>query len=251
MCGARAGGKGRMTRPEPKWRGKPRETYTEYHPTIENSSSAKTAKSKSRPIKDKPKKNSDKGCGDCDNCYRSAAVCATLIAFVVDDLVPEIESSFGNSPAPEYDSDYSYEEQDLSSILGTDSGIVVDNSDTFRLHYDQSNDEWAILYTSADGGTFKSTADAWCLYDDPNEYYYPEAYPSDQYDMYTVAFTLYDTEAVGSLPEWCQSVADSGDDIWLNLYVSKTEDTLLIEDMDGIGLFGTADPVPYYRAQDV
>ena len=69
--------------------------------------------------------------------------------------------------------------------------------------------------------------------------------------MYTVAFTLYDTEAVGSLPEWCQSVADSGDDIWLNLYVSKTDDTLLIEDMDGIGLFGTADPVPYYRAQNV
>ncbi|MFQ9974892.1 MAG: hypothetical protein ACLRVN_00670 [Butyricicoccus sp.] len=27
MCGARAGSKGRMTRPEPKWHGKPRETY--------------------------------------------------------------------------------------------------------------------------------------------------------------------------------------------------------------------------------
>ena len=144
-----------------------------------------------------------------------------------------------------------YSAADLSAVLGTDSGMVIDNSDTFRLHYDQSNGEWAILYTSADGGTFKSTADAWCLYDDPNEYYYPEAYPSDQYDMYTVAFTLYDTEAVGSLPDWCQSIADSGDDIWLNLYVSKTDDTLLIEDMDGIGLFGTADPVPYYRAQNV
>ena len=174
-----------------------------------------------------------------------------IFAFVVDDLVPEIESSFGNSPAPDYGSDYSYAAQDLSSILGTDSGMVIDNSDTFRLHYDQSNGEWAILYTSADGGTFKSTADAWCLYDDPDEYYYPEAYPSDQYDMYTVAFTLYDTEAVGSLPDWCQSIADSGDDIWLNLYVSKTDDTLLIEDMDGIGLFGTTDPVPYYRAQNM
>ena len=40
MCGARAGSKGRMTRTEPKWHGKPRETYTEYHPTIENSSIA-------------------------------------------------------------------------------------------------------------------------------------------------------------------------------------------------------------------
>ena len=66
------GSKGRMTRTEPKWHGKPRETYTEYHPTIENSSSAKTAKSKARPIKDKPKKKRAR-CGDCDNCYRSAA----------------------------------------------------------------------------------------------------------------------------------------------------------------------------------
>ena len=62
---------------------------------------------------------------------------------------------------------------------------------------------------------------------------------------------LYDTEAAGSLPDWCQSIADSGDDIWLNFYVSKTDDTLLIEDMDGIGLFGTTDPVPYYRAQNM
>ena len=248
MCGARAGSKGRMTRPAPKWCGKPRETYTEYHPTIENS---KTAKSKSRPIQDKPKKKRAKGAVIAIIVIALLQFVPTLIAFVVDDLVPEIESSFGNSPAPDYDSDYSYAAQDLSSILGTDSGMVIDNSDTFRLHYDQSNGEWAILYTSADGGTFKSTADAWCLYDDPDEYYYPEAYPSDQYDMYTVAFTLYDTEVVGSLPEWCQSVADSGDDIWLNLYVSKTDDTLLIEDMDGIGLFGTTDPVPYYRAQNM
>jgi len=35
------------------------------------------------------------------------------------------------------------------------------------------------------------------------------------------------------------------------LYVSKTDDTLLIEDMDGIGLFGTTDPVPYYQAQNM
>ena len=200
---------------------------------------------------DKPKKNSAKGVVIAIIVIALLQIVPAIFAFVADELVPEIESSFGNAPAPEYDSDYSYAAQDLSSILGTDSGMVIDNSDTFRLHYDQSNDEWAILYTSADGGTFKSTADAWCLYDDPDEYYYPEAYPSDQYDMYTVAFTLYDTEAVGSLPDWCQSIADSGDDIWLNLYVSKTDDTLLIEDMDGIGLFGTTDPVPYYREQNM
>ena len=107
MCGARAGSKGRMTRPEPKWHGKPRETYTEYHPTIENSSSAKTAKSKSRPIKDKPKKNRAKGAVIAVIVIALLQFVPTLIAFVMDDLVPEIESSFGNSPAPDYGSDYS------------------------------------------------------------------------------------------------------------------------------------------------
>lgn len=144
MCGARAGSKGRMTRPAPKWHGKPRETYTEYHPTIENSSSAKTAKSKSRPIQDKPKKKRAKGAVIAIIVIALLQFVPTLIAFVVDDLVPEIESSFGNSPAPDYDSDYSYAAQDLSSILGTDSGMVIDNSDTFRLHYDQSNGRFCI-----------------------------------------------------------------------------------------------------------
>ena len=89
-------------------RGQQGETYTEYHPTIENSSSAKTAKSKSRPIQDKPKKKRAKGAVIAIIVIALLQFVPTLIAFVVDDLVPEIESSFGNSPAPDYDSDYSY-----------------------------------------------------------------------------------------------------------------------------------------------
>ncbi len=71
-------------------------------------------------------------------------------------------------------------------------------------------------------------------------------YPSDQYDLYHGAFTHCTISEAVREPARLVSVhrADSGDDIWLNLYVSKTDDiTLLIEDMDGIGLFGTADPV--------
>ena len=94
MCGARAGSKGRMTSPAPKWHGKPRETYTEYHPTIENSSSAKTAKSKARPIKDKPKKNRAKGAVIAIIVIALLQIVPAIFAFVVDDLVPEIESSF-------------------------------------------------------------------------------------------------------------------------------------------------------------
>lgn len=143
MCGARAGSKGRMTRPAPKWHGKPRETYTEYHPTIENSSSAKTAKSKARPIKDKPKKKRAKGAVIAIIVIALLQIVPAIFAFVMDDLVPEIESSFGNAPAPEYDSDYSddydtdydsdYAYDTLYDVFG-DNGITVsafDNVYTF------------------------------------------------------------------------------------------------------------------------
>lgn len=151
MCGARAGSKGRMTRPEPKWRGKPRETYTEYHPTIENSSSAKTTKSKSRPIQDKPKKKRAKGAVIAIIVIALLQIVPAIFAFVMDDLVPEIESSFGNSPAAEYDSDYSYDyDTDYDSdyaydtlydVFG-DNGITVsafDNVYTFQASGDGSS----------------------------------------------------------------------------------------------------------------
>ena len=165
MCGARAGSKGRMTRPEPKWHGKPRETYTEYHPTIENSSSAKTAKSKARPIKDKPKKNRAKGAVIAIIVIALLQIVPAIFAFVVDDLVPEIESSFGNSPAPDYGSDYSddydtdydsdYAYDTLYDVFG-DNGITVsafDNVYTFQASGDGSSYEFS--YTENGNRTFR------------------------------------------------------------------------------------------------
>ena len=167
MCGARAGSKGRMTRPAPKWHGKPRETYTEYHPTIENSSSAKTAKSKARPIKDKPKKNRAKGAVIAIIVIALLQIVPAIFAFVVDDLVPEIESSFGNSPAPDYGSDYSddydtdydsdYAYDTLYDVFG-DNGITVsafDNVYTFQASGDGSSYE--ISYTYNGNRKYRST----------------------------------------------------------------------------------------------
>ncbi len=58
-----------------------------------------------------------------------------IFAFVADDLVPEIESSFGNAPAPEYDSDYSddYDTDDDSDYAyDTLYDVFGDNGITCR-----------------------------------------------------------------------------------------------------------------------
>lgn len=261
MCGARAGSKGRMTRPAPKWHGKPRETYTEYHPTIENSSSAKMAKSKARPIKDKPKKKRAKGAVIAIIVIALLQLVPTLIAFVVDDLVPEIESSFGNAPAPEYDSDYSYDyDTDYDSdyaydtlydVFG-DNGITVSaygNSYNFTAADDGNSYEFS--YTESDGSWFSSTGTAWCYREDDEDYYYREEYPFEEYIMYSVSLTPEHQEASGTRPDWCDFLLQSKvDSIWLNVFQSRTTDEVVVEDMDGIGLFGSGNVLPFNKVQE-
>lgn len=261
MCGARAGSKGRMTRPEPKWRGKPREIYTEYHPTIENSSSAKTAKSKSRPIKDKPKKKRAKGAVIAIIVIALLQFVPTLIAFVVDDLVPEIESSFGNAPAPEYDSDYSYDydtddDSDyaydtLYDVFG-DNGITVsafDNVYTFQASGDGSSYEFS--YTENGNRTFRSTGTAFCYREDDEDYYPREEYPYDEYIMYSVYLYPEHQETNGPQPDWCDAMMRSKvDSICLNVYQSRTTDEVVVEDMDGVGLFGSGNVLPFNKVQE-
>lgn len=261
MCGARAGSKGRMTRPEPKWHGKPRETYTEYHPTIENSSSAKTAKSKARPIKDKPKKKRAKGAVIAVIVIALLQFVPTLIAFVVDDLVPEIESSFGNAPAPEYDSDYSddydtdydsdYAYDTLYDVFG-DNGITVsafDNVYTFQASGDGSSYEFS--YTENGNRTFRSTGTAFCYREDDEDYYYRDEYPYDEYIMYSVYLYPEHQETNGPQQDWCDSMMRSKvDSILLNVFQSRTTDEVVVEDMDGVGLFGSGNVLPFNKVQE-
>lgn len=119
-------------------------------------------------IQDKPKKNSAKGVVIAIIVIALLQIVPAIFAFVMDDLVPEIESSFGNAPAPEYDSDYSddydtdydsdYAYDTLYDVFG-DNGITVsafDNVYTFQASGDGSSYEFS--YTENGNRTFRSTA---------------------------------------------------------------------------------------------
>lgn len=249
MCGARAGSKGRMSKPEPKWHGKPRETYTEYHPTIENSSSARTAQSKSRPIKDKPKRKKGPW-GLVVTLLVIVTILPNLVAFVIDELIPEIEDNFGDYSVS--DSDYAdYDEDTLYDVFG-DNGITLsafDNVYTFQASGDGSSYEFS--YTENGGGTFRSIGPAFCYREDDEDYYPRDEYPYDEYIMYSVYLYPEHQETNGPQPDWCDIMMRSKEDsIWLNVFQNRTTDEVVVEDMDGVGLFGSGNVLPFNRVQD-
>ena len=249
MCGARAGSKGRMSKPEPKWHGKPRETYTEYHPTIENSSSAKTAKSKSRPIKDKPKRKKGPW-GLVVTLLVIVTILPNLFAFVIDELIPEIEDNFGDYSVS--DSDYAdYDEDTLYDVFG-DNGITLsafDNVYTFQASGDGSSYEFS--YTENGNSTFRSTGTAFCYREDDEDYYPRDEYPYDEYIMYSVYLYPEHQETNGPQPDWCDVMMRSKEDsIWLNVFQNRTTDEVVVEDMGGVGLFGSGNVLPFNKVQE-
>ena len=254
MCGARAGSKGRMSKPEPKWHGRPRETYTEYHPTIENSSSAKTAKSKVRPTKDKPKKKKGPW-GLVVALLVIVTILPNLFAFVIDDLIPDIESSFGDYSTPEYDydSDYDsdYEYDTLYDVLGEDGITASAYGNVYTFTAADDGDSYEFAYTEEDGSWFRSTGTAWCYREDDADYYYRDEYPYDAYIMYSVTLTPEHQEAKGTRPDWCDFLLRSKvDSIWLNVFQSRTTDEVVVEDMDGVGLFGSSNVMHFNMVQE-
>lgn len=184
-----------------------------------------------------------------------------IFAFVVDDLVPEIESSFGNAPAPEYDSDYSYDyDTDYDSdyaydtlydVFG-DNGITVsafDNVYTFQASGDGSSYEFS--YTENGNRTFRSTGTAFCYREDDEDYYYRDEYPYDEYIMYSVYLYPEHQETNGPQQDWCDSMMRSTvDSILLNVFQSRTTDEVVVEDMDGVGLFGSGNVLPFNKVQE-
>lgn len=185
----------------------------------------------------------------------------TLIAFVVDDLVPEIESSFGNAPAPEYDSDYSddYDTDDdsdyaydtLYDVFG-DNGITVsafDNVYTFQASGDGSSYEFS--YTENGNRTFRSTGTAFATARTMRSIIIGMSTRTTSTFMYSVYLYPEHQETNGPQQDWCDSMMRSKvDSILLNVFQSRTTDEVVVEDMDGVGLFGSGNVLPFNKVQE-
>ena len=259
MCGARAGTKGRMSKPEPKWHGKPRETYTEYHPTIENSSSVKTAKSKSRPLKDKPRKKKGRW-GLVVTVLAILTILPNLFAFVIDEILPDFVDHWGASYTADYNNSDSYDDSDDSTYgyddaydtfrdaLGENGITASAYGNVYTLKAEDDGDSYEFAYTESDGSRFCSTGTAFCYREDDEDYYYREEYPFEEYIMYSVYLYPEHQEAKGTRPDWCDFLLQSKvDSIALTVFQSRTTDEVVVEDMDGVGLFGSGNVMHFNK----
>ena len=264
MCGAKAGSPGRMSVQKPKWHGKPRETYTEYHPTIENSSSVKPVKSKAKPIKEKPKKKNGKLAVIAILIIALLRIAPAIFEFLVDDVLPDFLDEWGPSYTADYNADHAYDEDysddtyayddDYATLYDAfgENGITAEeygNTYLFKASGDGARYEFSC--TEEDGSRFRSTGTAWCCAEDDADYYYREEYPYDEYLMYSVNLTPEHQEAGGTRPEWCNFLLQSKEDsIWLTVFQSRTADEVVVEDMDGVGLFGSSNVMHFRKVPE-
>ncbi len=88
-------------------------------------------------------------------------------------------------------------------------------------------------------GAYLETGYTWCSYNYPEEEAYNEAYPPDQYDCFTLSLDVYDCSydsPDGSIPE--RYALDEYEERWFLLYYAPETGEVVLEDLDGSGLFG-------------
>ncbi len=162
---------------------------------------------------------------------------------------PEYDSDDSYDYDTDYDSDYAYDT--LYDVFG-DNGITVsafDNVYTFQASGDGSSYEFS--YTENGNRTFRSTGTAFCYREDDEDYYYRDEYPYDEYIMYSVYLYPEHQETNGPQQDWCDSMMRSKvDSILLNVFQSRTTDEVVVEDMDGVGLFGSGNVLPFNKVQE-
>ena len=95
-------------------------------------------------------------------------------------------------------------------------------------------------------GAYLETGYTWCSYNYPEEEMYNEAYPPDRYDCFTLCLTMdgnsYEGEQ-GSLPE--RYALDEYGERWFLLYYAPETGAVVLEVMDGSGLFGADEFVSF------
>lgn len=268
ICGARAGSRGRVGELEKKaaaWRESQSAERGGTVPPLFKKRPQK-AKPSARPIRETPK---GKGKG-------KAAVIVAAVIFVLNFLpavMPLFETWFDElgEQLPEI---FAQREETVSAeaeVWGEydDNAIYYTPGESYAHDPDNYVAVYATLYdltgghvtaplgdgiaveltcepgdmsnytlTIQDGtGTYTETGYSWCMYNYPEEGWYDEAYPPESYDSLSLCLTREWSDYDGSLPER-YDYRTANDDLWLLLYVDRTNYALTLHDIDDSGLFG-------------
>lgn len=266
ICGARAGSRGRLGDGAKAIRPRSRESdsaeggaYPSY-PSKSKPARARKARASVKPIRENKKRSKGK-------VAAIVAAAAVLINFV--PLLTDLFDNFADSVSTyQFDSAVSEVQEDLYYVPGESYTYDPDHyqsvyaalydltggyaaaalSDGSVLELDvQPGDMGDYTLIMQDGtGAYLETGYTWCSYNYPEEEMYNEAYPPDRYDCFTLCLTMdgnsYEGEQ-GSLPK--RYALDEYGERWFLLYYAPETGAVVLEVMDGSGLFGADEFVSF------
>lgn len=272
ICGARAGSKGRLSetgkfsfphktvRPKAEKKTERENVRSAIDPQYESVRTTAQHKSHSheaRPIGTKavpsamPKK-SGRAKGN-----RKMAPIIVAIVFLLNFapmIIESIQDSVSNFPTsvPDFvydftdgDSSYDYDNADtyidLSELVGEKIELPLSDGATLALYFEPGEDgSYTLGYIAPDGSEQYVEQGYSSCSEESDSWYDEESFPTDDYEFYLTWLTKTEEAASNTtVPPWYDMRGES--DIWLCIYRSRTDGSIVLQDMDQIGLFGDTD----------
>ena len=272
VCGARAASRGRLSeprkfpfqpktvRPKAKERTEYESVQSEIDPEYESvrttaqhqshSHEAQPLGRKARPSAKPIRENRVKG-------SRTAAIVVAAIVFLLNiapAFIGLIEDSTANFPErlPDFiydftDGDSSYDDDnadtyiDLSILVGEQIELPLSDGATLALYFEPGEDgAYTLGYIAPDGSKQYVEQGYSSCSEESDSWYDEENFPTEDYEFYLTWMTKNEEAASNTaVPPWYDARGES--DIWLCIYRSRTDGSIILQDMDQIGLFGDTD----------
>ena len=272
VCGARAGSRGRLSeprkfpfqpktvRPKAKERTEYESVQSEIDPEYESvrttaqhqshSHEAQPLGRKARPSAKPIRENRVKG-------SRTAAIVVAAIVFLLNiapAFIGLIEDSTANFPErlPDFvydftdgDSSHDYDNADtyidLSILVGEQIELPLSDGATLALYFEPGEDgSYTLGYIAPDGSKQYVEQGYSSCSEESDSWYDEERFPTEDYEFYLTWMTKNEEAASNTtVPPWYDARGES--DIWLCIYRSRTDGSIILQDMDRLGLFGDTD----------
>lgn len=269
VCGARAGSRGRLSeprkfpfqpktvRPNAKERTEYESVQSEIDPEYESvrttaqhqshSHEAQPLGRKARPSAKPIRENRVKG-------SRTAAIVVAAIVFLLNiapAFIGLIEDSTANFPErlPDFiydftDGDSSYDDDnadtyiDLSILVGEQIELPLSDGATLALYFEPGEDgAYTLGYIAPDGSKQYVEQGYSSCSEESDSWYDEENFPTEDYEFYLTWMTKNEEAASNTaVPPWYDARGESN--IWLCIYRSRTDGSIILQDMDRLGLFG-------------
>ena len=165
-----------------------------------------------------------------------------------------IEDSTANFPErlPDFvydftdgDSSHDYDNADtyidLSILVGEQIELPLSDGATLALSFEPGEDgSYTLGYIAPDGSKQYVEQGYSSCSEESDSWYDEERFPTEDYEFYLTWMTKNEEAASNTtVPPWYDARGES--DIWLCIYRSRTDGSIILQDMDQLGLFGDTD----------